>query len=226
MRQQAEKISGVALDDLCHRFEMLAGNCDMGLALREMSFEKLSLLRFGGATVNTAMKGLENDFGSVGQRISLSVAENPMREWMVRDDFGLLFHSGQSSLKTDRASVERGFPRYVEFLRRKLVEDLDEANKVFVYADHRDCSLSRGLEDVLPLYLALRRRSGANLLWVCPSGHDPDARGSVQEVLPGLAVGQLDLTAPPVLVGGGITVSGWLEVLCNAWNVFCAQRKS
>jgi hypothetical protein len=45
-------------------------------------------------------------------------------------------------------------------------------------------------------------------------------------VLPGLAVGQLDLTAPPVLVGGGITVSGWLEVLCNAWNVFCAQRKS
>jgi hypothetical protein len=220
MRRQAESISGVTLEELLHGFEMLAGNCDMGLALRELGFEKLSLLRFGGATVATAIKGLETDFVGVGQRISLSVANDPNREWMVKDESGLLFHSGQSSLKTDRANVEAGFPRYAEFLRRKLVEDLDESAKVFVYADHTDCAVSRSLGDVLPLYLALRRRSGARLLWVYPAGNDAHARGSVREILPGLAYGQLDLTAPPVLVSGGITVAGWLEILCGAWQAF------
>jgi hypothetical protein len=219
MKDQAEKIAGVPLDKLLHGFETLAGNCDLGLALREMGFEKLSLLRFGGASVSTAMRGLENDFAGIGQSISLSIADNPAQEWMVTDKFGLYFHSGQSSLLIKRATVEGNFPRYVEFLRRKFLEDLDEGTKVFVYADHKDYVAARSLEDILPLYLALRRRSRANMLWVYPS-NDERAKGSVREILPGLAVGLIDPTSPPVLIGGGITVSGWLTVLCNAWRVF------
>ncbi len=219
LKRQAEQITGVPLDELLHGFEMLVGNCDMGLALREFGFEKLSLLRFGGATVRTAIVGLEDDFAGIGETISLSVADNPMQEWMVRDSTGLLFHTGQSSQEVDRATVERTFPTYAAYLRRKLLEDLDEASKVFVFADHRVYGSARSVEDVLPLYLALRRRSGAKLLWVYPAAAEISAKGAVQEILPGLAIGQLDLTAPPVLVGGGITVSGWLAVLCNAWRV-------
>lgn len=219
IKDQAEEMAGAPLDAILHGFEMLCGNCDLGLALRAMDFETLSLLRFGGATVTSAIKGLESDFSGIGCQISLSIADNPIKEWMVRDDYGLMFHSGQSSESVDRSEMEKKFPVYVEFLRRKFIEDVDAGCKVFVFADHKDFA-KRSIENVLPLYLALGRRSSASMLWVVAASHDSESKGSVRQILPGLAVAQLDLVAPPLLVGGSITVSGWLSVLCNAWRVF------
>jgi hypothetical protein len=220
MVAEAEQGTGVPLRDLLHGFEMLAGNCDMGLALRSFGFDKISLLRFAGASPAVAMKGLETEFSGIGQRISLSIANNPMKEWMVSDEFGLRFHSGQSSEQVEHDTLMKKFRPYAELLRRKFLEDVVTGEKVFVYADHKDHNVSRSVEEVLPLFLALRRHSRANLLWVTPASNDPEKRGTVTEVLPGLAHAQLDMFAPPILIGGGITVPGWLTVLCNAWNLF------
>jgi hypothetical protein len=223
MIAEAERATGVALNDLLHGFEMLAGNCDMGLALRSLGFEKISLLRFAGATPAVAIKGLETNFDGIGQKISLSVADNPMKEWMVSDAFGLRFHSGQSSEQVEHDVLMKKFRPYAELLRRKFLEDVVSGEKVFVYADHKEHSVTRGIEEVLPLFLALRRRTTANLLWVCPAANDPAQRGVVTEILPGLAQAQLDMFAPPILIGGGISVPGWLTVLCNAWLSFALQ---
>lgn len=222
--KEAQLITGMPIKELLNNFEVLAGNGDMGLALREIGYEWLSLLRFAGATPAVAIRGLENDFEGVGKEIRAEIAPNPMKEWMVNDGFGLRFHSGQSSLQVPEADLLKWFPGYAEPLRTKLMEDLDESNKIFVFADHRDMNSARSIEYVLPLYLALRRRSSAPLLWVCPSRNDLALKGSVVEVLPGLAIADLDLTAPPVLIGGGITVTGWVTVLCNAWNALKRNR--
>jgi hypothetical protein len=37
-------------------------------------------------------------------------------------------------------------------------------------------------------------------------------------VLPGLALGELDVLAQPAVAG--VSVSGWASVLVNAWRVF------
>jgi hypothetical protein len=222
MQKQAEQLTGVQLQQMLRRFEMLAGNCDFGLAARAFQFENLSLLRFGGASAAYSIKGLENDFVGIGDKISLFIGPDPLKEWMVRDELGLIFHTGKSSLNTEQQTVERSFSGYADFLRRKLLEDLDEGKKIFIFADHKDV-VTRSVAEVLPLYLSLRRRSRGALLWVCPALNDPEAKGSVRENFPGLAVGQLDVTAPPSLVGGGITLSGWLTVLCNAWKIFTSH---
>ena len=217
----AEDLTGVKLKTLLHGFETLAGNCDMGLAQRALGFEKISLLRFGGATVPVAIKGLETDFEGLGETLSLSVANNPMKEWMVSDTFGLHFHSGTSSTNVAEEALRKKLKPYLGLLRRKFLDDLDEGIKIFVYADHRNHSIRRGLEHILPLYLALKRRSPqAKLLWVCPAPIDPTQRGSVRMIYPDLAMGMLDLVAAPVLIGGGISVTGWVNVLANAWLAF------
>ncbi len=223
--EEARGLTGIPAKELFSQFEMIAGNCDLGLALRTLGYEWLSLLRFAGATPEVAIRGLETDFRGAGQDIAAEIAENPAREWMVRDAFGLRFHSGQSSNDVTEAELLKRFPRYAERLRSKLAEDLDESRKIFVFADHREMNAVRSLEYVLPLYLALRRRTSAPLLWVCPARNDPERRGNVVEVLPGLAMAELDLTAPPVTIGGGITVSGWVTVLCNAWNALKRNRR-
>jgi hypothetical protein len=214
LRDEAEALAGMPLPALFSKFEVIAGNCDMGLALRQLGYESLSLLRFAGATGAVAMRGIETDFDGVGEALSAQVADNPIAEWMIVDEFGLRYHTDQSSHAMDEATVLSRQRRHVTLLRRKLLEDLAEGEKIFVYADHQ---VVRPLETALPLFLALNRVRPTRMLWVCPD--DRFEPGRVDEVVPGLARASLDPFGEP-LAGGRIAVGGWVNVLCNAWLLF------
>lgn len=216
--EQATAMLGSPLSEALRDFDALAGNCDMGLALRNLEYESLSFLRFGGATPAVAIRGLENGFAGLGEDLRLEIADNPLSEWMVSDAVGLRFHSGLSSKEVTEAELRKRFPRYIQRLRDRFLEDLQEGQKIFVFSDHKDLNSTRTLEYILPLYLAFREKTGSPLLWVCPSANNPAQRGSVRQIMPGLYLGELDLVAPPVLIGGGISVAGWVNVLCNAWS--------
>lgn len=207
------------LRELMAGFEVLAGNCDLGLSMRTLGIEQLSLLRFAGATPTVAMRGLESDFLGIGEQLSTEVADNPIKEWMVRDGFGLRFHTHQSSETMTEAEVVKRQRLHIQFLRRKFLEDVQNAEKIFVYADH---IRPHSLESVLPLFLALNRRGRHRLLWVCANFGEA-AVGRVDELLPGLARGSLDIFGGP-LEAGHIAVSGWVNVLFNAWVVFNRGR--
>jgi hypothetical protein len=73
---------------LLTQFEVLAGNCDLGLAMRAIGFEQLSLLRFAGATTEGAIRGLEIDFQRIGDQLSAEIANNPIKEWMFATVLG------------------------------------------------------------------------------------------------------------------------------------------
>jgi hypothetical protein len=203
--------STMDLRQLLTQFEMLAGNCDLGLSMRVLGFEQLSLLRFAGANTEKAIRGLENDFEGIGEQLSTEIANNPMKEWMVRDGFGLRFHTHQSSEAMSEAEILKRQRTHIHFLRRKFLEDIELAEKIFVYADHLR---PRTLESALALFLALNRRGKHRMLWVSPNLGEM-APGRVDEVLPGLARGSLDTFAGP-LEAGHIAVSGWVSVLFNA----------
>jgi hypothetical protein len=203
--------TSMELRGLLTQFEMLAGNCDLGLSMRALGFEQLSLLRFAGATTESAIRGLENDFEGIGEQLTTEIADNPIKEWMVRDGFGLRFHTHQSSEAMTEAEILKRQRLHVQFLRRKFLEDLQLAEKIFVYADHLR---PRTFESALALFLALNRRGKHRMLWVCPNLEEV-APGRVDELVPGLARGSLDTFAGP-LEAGHITVSGWVNVLFNA----------
>jgi hypothetical protein len=214
LRGAAERLTGVSLDQVLAGFEVVAGDCDMALALRELGFESLSLLRFAGATAEVAIRGIETGFDGIGERLSARVADNPIAEWMVSDGFGLRYHTHQSSRTMTEHDVIAMQRRHVAVLRRKFLEDLAEGEKIFVYADHHAV---RPVETALALFVALNRQRPVRMLWVCPD--DRQQPGRVDEILPGLARAALDPFAPP-LAAGHITVGGWLSVLCNAWFLF------
>lgn len=115
---------------LLTQFEVLAGNCDLGLAMRAIGFEQLSLLRFAGATTEGAIRGLEIDFQGIGDQLSAEIANNPIKEWMVRDGFGLRFHTQQSSEAISEAEILKRQRLHVQFLRRKFLEDVELGEKI------------------------------------------------------------------------------------------------
>ena len=208
--------NGVAeVSKLLSQFEMLAGNCDLGLAARALGFEQLSLLRFAGATTEVAIRGLESGFHGIGETLTTEIADNPIKEWMVRDGFGLRFHTHQSSEAMSETDIIKRQRRHIQFLRRKFMEDVALGEKIFVYADH---VRPRTLESALSLFLALNRHGKRRMLWVC-ANHGEMAASRVDELLPGFARGSLDIFDGP-LEAGHITVSGWVNILFNASQVF------
>ena len=138
----------------------------------------------------------------------LSPAADGSDEWMVNDAFGLSYHSGKSLSESPEevAAAER---KKVKFLRAKFLHELDEAEKLFIYADRR----GQPWEDALSLFLALRRVSNARMLWIRPTPHR-SAIGRVQETVPGLYVGELDYRGTPHV--SDVPLGGWLSVLAGA----------
>jgi hypothetical protein len=209
------------ISKLTSQFEMLAGNCDLGLAMRSLGVEQLSLLRFAGATGEVAIRGLECDFQGIGELLTVHIADNPIKEWLIRDAFGLQFHTHQSSEAISEADILKRQRLHITFLRRKFLEDVELAEKIFIYADHLR---PRTFESALALFLALNRRGKHRMLWVCPNFGEV-AAGRVDELVPGFARGSLDTFDGP-LEAGHITVSGWVNVLFNASVVLNRGRSA
>lgn len=216
LKRSAEAVLGGPLDAMLRRFEIIGGNCDLGLALRRFGYESLSLLRFGGATLESARRGLENGFSEIGADIEPYVVDNLIQEWMIRDKAGFLFHTGQSSRTVSAEKIVKNFRAFARRLAIKLMDDIANDEKIFVFSEHLNLGSAATVETIMPVYLALRSRGGSRLLWVRSVGKDSPLRGSVHEIFPGLAIGYLDLVAPPMLEAPGITLAGWLTVLLNA----------
>ena len=83
----------------------------------------------------------------------------------------------RSDIRAD-ALIKQEQPR-LGFLARRLLSDIQGAEKVFVHQRKRALPIC----EALPLFLALRRRGDGNLLIV---EEGPCLAGSVEEILPGL----------------------------------------
>ena len=204
--KEAERATGTSLQSLLTDFEMLSGNCDMGLFQRALGVEPLGLLRFAGAEQGVAIKGLDTRFADIGQHLLATVsAEN---EWMISDRFGLQFHSGHFADAIDECGVIAAERKKIGFLKRKFLEDIEEGQKIFVFADR----FGLPVEGAMALHLALCRHGNHRLLWVRHGR--PWHRGMVEEVLPGLLLGHFEPNAPPMIAH--ISGLSWLSVMVNA----------
>jgi hypothetical protein len=202
----------IALEDLVINFEMLAGDCEFGNMQRHLGFEPLSLLRFAGATPGVAIDGLDRDFEGVGEDIEPYTVEGHGPEWMIRDNrYGMNYHSRISSDDVPREEIIRMEQRKIRFLRQKFLEDLEASDKIFVCSTHNINSI----DEIMALFLALRRKTNRALLWVRSARDTGETPGTVTIVMPGLMIGHIESFSPPEDLGF-IYVDAWLAVLTNA----------
>lgn len=124
--------------------------------------------------------------------------------------FGLVYHTfvyeGQRSVWLMR---EQESAR-LKFLRRKIMEDLEAAEKIFVYKRNSEVSE----EEILPLFLSLNRRGPNWLLWVVEAdeSHPP---GTVEVAMHGLLKGYIERFAPDANAHD-FSFEGWMRVCANA----------
>ncbi len=208
-----ETRTGLGLPRLALKFESVGENCEFGLVQRRCGAEPLGLLRFSSTFLRPLIRGLDDGFEGLGEPedVDPRLEGDSPKEYMIHEKkYGLVYHSfvyeGQRSVWLMR---EQEAAR-LKFLRRKFIEELEAAEKIFVYK--RNAPVPE--EEVLPLFLSLRRRGDNTLLWVVPAERDRPA-GTVEVMMPGLLKGYIDRFAPED-DAHDFSFGGWMKVCANA----------
>jgi hypothetical protein len=175
------------------RFESLGENCEFGLVQRRCGAEPLGLLRFASAPLPPLLAALHARFDGLGAPETLGVELSPNgREYMIRDSaFGFHWHAWVLAGEKTPDEIRDREARRVPFLIRKLTEDLEAGEKLFVYhgIDPLSGAHARALTRALRLY------GRPTLFWV-ELADQAHPSGTVEWISEGLLKGYIDRFAP------------------------------
>ena len=160
------------LDTLMLRFEALGDNCEFGLVQRRAGVEPLGLLRFAGFHIpieqrlSRLAEALETRFEGLGRpdtvRVEAEGAEG-RREYLIHESrWNLMYHSFQLEGQIVPEVLRLQEARKLEFLRRKLMTDLEAGEKILVWKSN----LRVAARDIDRLSATLAEFGPNTLLWV------------------------------------------------------------
>ena len=194
-------------------------NCEFGLAQRRCGADPLGLLRFASAPLPRLLNALQSRFEGIGNwdQVEVRISGNG-REYLVHDRrYGFLYHpwvlTGEASAEKIREREARRLP----LLRRKLIEDLEEARKIFVFHGMRPLAEA----EARALARALRAYGQTTLLWV-ELADDEHPSGAVEARADGLLKGYIDRFAPGE-DAHDLSLAGWIAICRNARAISAAQ---
>jgi len=213
MARWATERTGLSVPEIAFQFESVGENCEFGLFQRRCDAEPLGLLRFSSTFMRNLIRGVECGFANLGEQSAIEprLEGGTRKEFMIHEHlYGLVYHTFVYENERSVWLMREQEAARLKFLRRKFIEELEAAEKIFVYRH----SATTSLEEVLPLHIALNRYGPATLLWVVPvaSGRPP---GMVEILLPGLMKGYIDRFAPQDNAHD-LSFDGWLRLCANA----------
>jgi hypothetical protein len=174
--------------------ESLGFNCEVGLMQRRAGAEPLGLLRFATSRMSALIPALDANFAHLGDPDDLDLVihgTNGREEWMILEQrYGFVIHTHTSPTQATAEQIRRRESRRLRRLAEKLMEDLRDAEKLFVYQG--DGLVSP--EDAEPLLRALRRHGPVTLLAVFA---DPSRVGKAYRESDNLLVGYVDALHSP-----------------------------
>jgi tetratricopeptide (TPR) repeat protein len=208
--------------DLVMSFESLGGTghgCEFGIFQRSQGAEPLGLLRWADLSPEQLAEALERRFEGVGspEYTDIFVPSNAEEYWTTDKRFHMAM---RSFIRTDEVTldkVSKQVHRRLQFLREKLIEDLESGRKIFVYKN-----MFRNLTDIelSRLHSAVRAYGNNTLFYV--RYEKPDRQnGTVETIAPGLMVGYMDHFAfSPTNEPLGHNTEGWLALCKSAYQTW------
>ena len=165
----------LSIPDMLANFESLGNNCEFGIVQRAADYDPPGLFRNAGFLLTEQMiHAVEASFAGMfdeGRYVFSRPAGWPDCALDCRV-FGFQFHTGIPNTETD----ERVFAKAIglfRFLKRKLLEDLQDAQKIFVYRHNEAAQTS---DDMAGQLLSAMRRHGPNWLLLVREDARPERR--------------------------------------------------
>lgn len=196
---------------LMMRFESLGGDypgCEIGLVQRRFGADPLGLLRWTTVQPNKLIQALEAEFEGVGEARQTELTLTPNNDYKTKDTrFHFDMVSFISASEVPLPVAQARTLRRITYLRRKMLDDLAEGHKIFVYRTQKDTMTDA---EVLRLKAAMSRYGHNKLLYLKLADQD-NVAGSVCLQAPDLCFGYVERFSnePNTL----LYVNGWLPVL-------------
>jgi len=212
LQDTAEHAGAGSPEEILSHFEGLGENCEFGLVQRQYGLEPISLLRWVSISITGLIHSLEDGLQDVGNPANTSlVVHPPGEEYFVRDAFyrfGMHTFVNKDSIPEQRFYEQQC--RRLRFLGRKLREDLQGGERVFVHFRKENTSPTQ----LRRLHQAVRRYGETTLLFVQLSNaaHPP---GTVELADQGLLIGYIDRFGKIPPYGWDIAFDTWLKI-CRA----------
>jgi tetratricopeptide (TPR) repeat protein len=199
--------------DLLMQFEALGENCEFGFVQRQFGAEPLSLLRWAGISCACLIAALDTGFAGVGDPEHTVMGLNPHNHEYFTEDrrYGMSMHTFLQEDATKRDKIYQSICRRLTFLKEKLLQELAEAEKIFVYSTSQRLSD----KDLQALFVALRQHGPVTLLHVCPGGPN-HIEGEVISPQAGLLVGFIDRA--------GYDGKRW-DISFDLWLTICQRAR-
>jgi tetratricopeptide (TPR) repeat protein len=176
-------------NELMLSFESLGERCDFGAVQRHYGVEPLGLLRFAYSPYEPLVAALEERFEAVGTVEDTGFELFRGETILIMKKYGLIFHTfvdeAESNTPQKRDAFREQQRRRLLFLKRKLLADLEEPQKIYVYSSDERTSE----EDAARLHKALRAIGPSSLLYVRPADA-AHPEGVVQRLDDGLYMGR------------------------------------
>ena len=221
----APAVEGAVLPNaaLLGQFQSLGDNCEFGLVQRHLGAEPLHLLRFAGIGLPNLLLGLNSEFDGLDDpgRLSLHLGGEPgEREYILRHElYGLNSHTFAHEHTSAADAVLSRSAQKLALQRRMFLEDLEDAEKIFVLKRNRPLAL----QEVLPVWSALRGYGDNTLLYVMVADAD-HLPGTVEQRAPGLLCGYIDRFAP-YEDAHSLFDECWLSICRNAHAMWSETRR-
>ena len=210
MRYNNRGMAMISDIDLVTQFESLGDNCELGLVQRRVGVDPLGLLRFAGAPLRHLLPALHARFDRIGEPTDIGVVPSN-NEYMVElYRYGFNYHADVKIGQGDPVAIHRQQVKTVPFLARKLIDDLQAGEKIFVYRQNEPMLAN----DLLDLRAALRTYGPVTLLWVQQARPGYPA-GSVTLADGQLMIGYVSRLAPRDCVPD-LDVASWITMLRHA----------
>ena len=192
-------------------FESLGENCEFGLVQRRFGAEPLGLLRWTYTSPDSLARLLEARFAGLGEPDAVSLHRTHWKEYFLKDSrFGVTFHTWLTQDVADEEAFRVKQAARLRWLRDKLLADLGEGGKVFVYKAHHGAT---GAE--IGRVAEALRAYGPNTLFCVSLAGASDAVGKVEKRGEGLLRGYLSRLNP--------TQGGQWDIPFDEWLALCRQ---
>lgn len=197
--------------DLFSRFISFGDNCEFGLIQRKIGLETLDLLRFGGTgeSQDGLLRALKENFGAFGTPEDTNIYDLG-GEWIsASKHYGVTFHTHRHVANTSCEDVQASEQTKLKYLARKLLEDLEDGEKIIVRKSNRGITA-----DEMGALLQGVRRYGNCPLLIVTEAEERQTAGIVKSLGNGLYHGNIRRLAPYENAWDG-SIEGWREV-CSA----------
>jgi tetratricopeptide (TPR) repeat protein len=159
--EKSEELRRVMID-----FESLGDNCEFGAVQSRFRSETLGMLRWGTIYPEQLIAMLDARMEGVGLSENTFVDDGYDGEYGAGDKRYFFMHTFIAHDQARPDQLHRQICRRLSFLKDKFIQDLEEANKIFVYKSHGN-RLSD--ENALGIWRAMQAYGPNRLLCVRPA---------------------------------------------------------